>query len=258
MMFFRSAALGAAAALIAACAAPAAKQGAARTSWTAPALATALSVGKRPQEDIDRDEDRKPAELLTFFGLERGMTAVDLIALGGYLTEALAVAVGPQGKVYAHNPPAALKLREGVYDRALTERLAGNRLPNVVRVDSDLPVAAIPAGSVDVAITAMNYHDVYNRDPALARGFVQAVYAMLKPGGVFGVTDHVGVEGQDNARLHRVPKQRLLEDAAAAGFIVEAESPVLAHAADDHTRPVFDPQLRGRTDQFVVRLRKPG
>jgi predicted methyltransferase len=221
-------------------------------------LAAALASANRPAEDKARDADRKPAELLQFFGVQPGMTAVDIIALGGYLTEALSVAVGPKGKVYAQNPPVALQLRDGMYAKAITDRLANNRLPNVVRVDGDLPASTqIPVGSVDVAITAMNYHDVRNQSAELAGGFLKAVYVMLKPGGVFGVTDHVGNDGANNAQLHRIPKHFLIEDAKAAGFIVEAESDLLAHSADDHTKNVFDPTLRGKTDQFVVRLRKP-
>jgi predicted methyltransferase len=221
-------------------------------------LAAALASANRPAEDKARDADRKPAELMQFFGVKPGMTTVDIIALGGYITEVLSVAVGPKGKVYAQNPPVALQLRDGMYAKAITERLANNRLPNVVRVDGDLPASSqIPLGSVDVAITAMNYHDVRNQSPELGAGFLKAVYTMLKPGGVFGVTDHVGNDGANNTQLHRIPKHFLIEDAKAAGFVVDAESDMLAHAADDHTKVVFDPTLRGKTDQFVVRLRKP-
>ncbi len=233
---------------------PAASQGGARGGD----LAAALASADRPAEDKARDADRKPAELMQFFGVEPGMTTADIIALGGYMTEVLSVAVGPQGKVYAQNPPVALQLRDRMYAKQITARLAGNRLPNVVRVDGDLPASSqIPLGSVDVAITAMNYHDVRNQSPELALGFMKAIYTMLKPGGVFGVTDHVGNDGANNVQLHRVPKHFLIEDAKAAGFVVEAESDLLAHPADDHTKVVFDPTLRGKTDQFVVRLRKP-
>jgi predicted methyltransferase len=221
-------------------------------------LAAALASANRPQEDKSRDADRKPAELLTFFGVKPGMTVVDLVALGGYITEAASVAVGPKGKVYAQNPPIALQMRDGYYAKQITDRLANNRLPNVVRVDADLPASAqIAPGSVDVAITAMNYHDVRNMDPQIAVGFLKGVMVMLKPGGVLGVTDHVGKDGADNTALHRIPKHLLIEDAKAAGYIVDAESDLLAHPQDDHTKVVFDPGLRGKTDQFVVRLRKP-
>ena len=221
-------------------------------------LAAALASADRPAEDKTRDADRKPAELMQFFGVKPGMTTVDIIALGGYVTEVLSVAVGPNGKVYAQNPPIALQLRDGMYAKQITDRLANDRLKNVVRVDADLPASAqIAPGSVDVAITAMNYHDVRNRNPDDGVAFLKGIYSMLKPGGVLGVTDHVGNDGANNAQLHRIPKHFLLDDAKAAGFVVDGESDVLAHAADDHTKMVFDPTLRGKTDQFVVRLRKP-
>jgi predicted methyltransferase len=231
---------------------------ASKSSGSSGGLTAALASADRPAEDKARDADRKPAELMQFFGVKPGMTTVDLIALGGYVTEVLSVAVGPNGKVYAQNPPIALQLRDGMYAKQITDRLAGNRLPNVVRVDADLPASSqIAPGSVDVAITAMNYHDVRNRNPDDGVGILKAIYTMLKPGGVLGVTDHVGNDGANNAQLHRIPKHFLLEDAKAAGFTVDGESDVLAHAADDHTKVVFDPTLRGKTDQFVVRLRKP-
>jgi predicted methyltransferase len=232
--------------------------GGSNSSWTAADLTTALNSPTRAQADRDRDADRKPAELMTFFGVARGMTALDLIASGGYMTEVLAVAVGPNGKVYAQNPPAFLKFNNGAYDKAIGTRLAGNRLPNVVRVDADLPAASlVPPASVDVAITALNLHDIYNRDAAAAQKFLQDVFSMLKPGGVLGVIDHVGVAGGDNTKLHRMQKNDAISAAKAAGFTVDSESNLLAHASDDHTKGPFDPALRGKTDQFILKLRKP-
>jgi predicted methyltransferase len=229
-----------------------------KNSWSTADLSAALANPTRPQADRDRDADRKPAELMSFFGVERGMTALDVIASGGYMTDVLATAVGPNGKVYSQNPPAFLRFGNGAYDKALTTRLANNRLPQVVRVDADLPASAqIPAGSVDVAITALNLHDIYNRDAAAGQKFLKDVFTTLKPGGVFGVIDHVGVAGADNAKLHRMQKSDAVAAAKAAGFVVEAESNLLAHATDDHTKGPFDATLRGKTDQFVLKLRKP-
>jgi predicted methyltransferase len=231
--------------------------GGSKNAWTTADLSTALASQTRPQEDRNRDSDRKPAELMTFFGVERGMTTLDLLASGGYMTEVLAVAVGPTGKVYAQNPPAFLRYNNGAYDKAMGTRVAGNRLPNVVRVDADLPAASlVPAASVDVAITALNLHDLYNRDKAAAQKFLKDVHSMLKPGGVLGVIDHVGVTGADNQKLHRMQKADAIAAAKEAGFAVEAESNLLAHATDDHTKGPFDPALRGKTDQFVLKLRK--
>jgi predicted methyltransferase len=83
------------------------------------------------------------------------------------------------------------------------------------------------------------------------------MYAALKPGGVLAVIDHVGVAGQDNAKLHRMLPQQARDVLTKAGFTIEAESKLLANPADDHTKIVFDPSVRGHTDQFVFRARKP-
>jgi predicted methyltransferase len=227
-------------------------------SWKSTDLSVALANQSRAQADRDRDADRKPADFMVFLGVRQGMTALDLLAAGGYMTEVLSVAVGPKGKVYAENPPQLLKMRDGANDKALSTRLASNRLPNVTRVDESLPTPAIAENSVDVAVTAMNLHDIYNAyGAAQAEAFMKSVFAVLKPGGVFGVIDHVGNDGADNAKLHRMPKHQALEVAKAAGFVVEEESNMLARAADDHTKLVFDASLRGKTDQFVLKLRKP-
>jgi len=244
---------------LAACASQGGGKDAATTKrWTESALTTALAAPSRPQADKDRDADRKPAQLMTFLGVEPGMTALDAVAVGGYMTEVLSIAVGPNGKVYSQNPPAVYQLQGGMYKKPVDERHANKRLPNTVRVDGDLPATAqIPAGSVDVALTAQNFHDIYYINAAAAQQFMNGIYATLKPGGALLLTDHVGVDGANNAQLHRVPKQIAIDFAKKAGFVVEAESNLLAHPADDHSKMVFDPSLRGKTDQFLLRLRKP-
>jgi predicted methyltransferase len=219
-------------------------------------LKTALAVPSRPQADRDRDADRKPADLMIALGVKPGMSAVDVMAAGGWMTEVLSIAVGPTGKVYAQNPTVFLQYNNGAYAKAIGERVANNRLPNVVRLDGDLPGAA-GANSVDVAVTAMNLHDIYNRSPETAKAFAKQVFDVLKPGGLFAVIDHVGVTGADNAKLHRMTKDQAIEVAKAVGFVVESESPIYAHPGDDHTKGVFDPTLRGKTDQFTLLLRKP-
>jgi predicted methyltransferase len=219
-------------------------------TWSAEQLTKALADSSRPQADRDRDADRKPAQLMTFLGVERGMTALDMIAGGGYLTEVFSVAVGADGKVLMQNP-AGMGGRVG-------DRLANNRLANVVKVEGNLPNPAVPAGSVDVAITSMNFHDIYNRGGAAAgEAFMKSVYDALKPGGVFGVVDHAGNEGAENSKLHRVAKKQAIDTAKAVGFLLEAESDILANPADDRSTPVSDSNVRGKTDKFTLRLRKP-
>ena len=209
----------------------------------------------RPGADVARDEGRQPFAVLEFLGVEPGMTTMDVMAAGGYYTEALANAVGPDGLVYAQNPAIFLRFGGGRNDRALTDRLAGNRLPNVRRLDREFDDLGLVRGSVDVAITALNFHDLYNRDPAAAQGVLHAIGAVLKPGGVIGIIDHVGNAGADNASLHRMDPADAISAAEAAGFTVE-QSSVLANPADDHTQGPFAEGLRGYTDRFVLKLTK--
>jgi len=217
------------------------------------------NASDRSDEDKARDMHRKPTEVLEFLGLRAGDTVVDVWAAGGWYTEVLSNAVGDEGHVYSQNAPSVLQFREGVYDRTLTARLADGRLGNVERIDVVLAESRIEDNSVDFAITALNFHDVYNRNGAEAAVELMAsVYAVLKPGGVFGVIDHAGNADTDNSDIHRIDPELAKAAATEAGFIVESESDLLSHPDDDHTKKVFDPTIRGKTDRFILRLRKPG
>ena len=68
--------------------------------------------------------------------------------------------------------------------------------------------------------------------------------------------DHAGGVG-DDTELHRIDEALAVEAARAAGFEVGATSDVLRNPDDDRSRGVFEPELRGQTDRFVLRLRKP-
>lgn len=223
----------------------------------AEALRAELATASRPDADKARDAGRKPAQVVTFLGFDEGMTLMDVIAAGGYYTEVLSLVVGENGTVYAQNPPAVLEFRDGANDKELTRRLADDRLPNVVRIDNDLASLDLEPESLDGAITALNFHDVYNRDPQAAADMLQVIKRLLKPGGVLGIIDHVGVAGQDNAALHRIEKDKVIEAAKAAGFELAGDSDLLSSAEDDHTRMVFADGLRGRTDRFLLKLTKP-
>ncbi|MEZ5552105.1 MAG: hypothetical protein R3E82_14505 [Pseudomonadales bacterium] len=222
----------------------------------AAALEAALTSADRPAEDKARDAGRKPAQVLTFLGITSGMTVMDVIAAGGYYTEVLSVAVGESGRVYAQNPAVVLQFRDGANDKEITARLADNRLANVIRWDREIDDLGIEPGSLDAAITALNLHDLYNRDPAVAVGMLRAIKSLLKPGGVFGIIDHAGNPGAANAELHRMEKAQAIEAAATAGFEVAGDSDLLANPEDDHTRMVFAPEVRGKTDRFLLKLIK--
>jgi predicted methyltransferase len=217
-------------------------------------MRTALAAPERSAENKARDADRKPIETVQFFGIKSGDTVVDMIAVGGWFTEVLSAAVGPRGHVYSQNPPFVPETDAG---KAFIKRLGNAEEVRVPLADAGI------VGKADAVVTAMNLHDIYNGfngqpagEPA-AVDFLKAIYAGLKPGGVLGLIDHVGVAGQDNAKLHRMLPQQARDAITKAGFTIEAESKLLANPADDHTKGVFDPAIRGKTDQFMFRARKP-
>lgn len=220
-------------------------------------IGAVLAAASRAEEDVARDAGRKPAEVLEFLGVEPGMDVIDLMAAGGWYSEVLSIAVGDDGSVVAQNPPFILGFRDGAYGVALSERI-GDRLTNVTRVDSSWTELGASGAHYDVALSALNAHDAYYLEsPEAAAEMLASVYTVLKPGGVFGVIDHVGNPDGDNGSLHRIDKGLVVEMATAAGFTVEGDSDLLANSDDDHTQGVFSEGIRGQTDRFLLKLRKP-
>jgi predicted methyltransferase len=215
-------------------------------------MTAALTAPARPMEEKERDPARKPIQTVQFLGIETGDTVIDAIAAGGWFTEVLAAAVGPSGKVLAQNPQFFVS-QPGFVER---EKARHDRLGNVQAVHGELAAAGVVA-QADAAITALNLHDLYNgqNGEATAVAFAKSIYDALKPGGVFGVIDHVGIEGQNNAQFHRLQVAQARDVLTQAGFRIEAESDILRNPGDDHTKPVRD--MAGRTDQFLIRARKP-
>jgi predicted methyltransferase len=197
----------------------------------------------------------KVPEVIAFIGLKKGDKVADIV--GGRLTGSLAQAVGPAGKVYAVETAEVVKIHPEVL--GMMNSLAA-KSPNVVV--SDDPVAAPLPPGLDAVIIRQNYHDLYDKfmGPADVAAFNKAVFAALKPGGVYVVLDHAagagsGVGATDT--LHRIDPARVKTDVLAAGFKFDAESAILANPSDDHTKQVFDPAVRDHTDQFLFRFRKP-
>jgi predicted methyltransferase len=126
-------------------------------------------------------------------------------------------------------------------------------------MDGSLNEIDLADGSLDAAFTALNFHDTYymaGNDAAVA--LLKTISGKLKPNGILLLIDHVGNPDQDNAKLHRIPKQIAVDLVTEAGFVVESESDVLSHPDDDKTQMVFGREIRGKTDRFVLKLRKPG
>lgn len=234
---------------------------AAADSLNEQALRDALAAPQREVADRIRDADRRPVEVLQFLQLEPGMTVLDVYAAGGYFTWILSHAVGADGLVYAQNSPRALRYGEDrseiTQGDALAQKLANGALDNVRRIDRPVRDTGLPPASVDFVLLSQILHDYHNRSPASAVALLKTLHGLLKPGGIVGIIDHSGMEGLDNRRLHRMLETDAREVAEAAGFTVEADSELLAQPADNPRRSIFDPMLGRKTDQFLLRLRKP-
>jgi predicted methyltransferase len=96
--------------------------------------------------------------------------------------------------------------------------------------------------------------------PADIRLVNKSFFNSLKPGGALIIIDHAAVSGSGlgaTESLHRIDPASVRKEVEAAGFVFEAEIDELKNDDDDHSRSVFDPSVRGKTDQFVYRFRKP-
>ena len=211
-------------------------------------------------KDADADARRHPADLAAFAGVKSGDTVVDLIPGSGYFTRIFSLIVGPKGHVYAVWPSEYAK--EDGDNVALIQALVKDpHFANVTMLTQPAAAFAIPV-KADLVWTSQNYHDYPDKfmGPTDPKVLNAAVFAALKPGGAFVVIDHAAEPGsgvRDTETLHRIDPALVKTQVAAAGFKLDGESTVLRNAADTHKVKVFDPSVRGQTDQFAFRFRKP-
>lgn len=228
-------------------------------SPSANAYAAALADPQRPAADRDRDSARMPAEVLAFAQIGPGEAVGDFIMGGGYWTRLLSNAVGPTGKVYAFQPDEFIAFRPAYGDE---QNAAVTGRPNVVALRG--PVAAPPfPEKLDTIITVQNMHDLYlgAMPQGTAPKALAALFSALKPGGTLLVVDHSAAAGAGIAAansVHRMDREAAIAALKGAGFTLEAESALYLRPDDPRTANVFDPAIRGKTDQFMLRLRKPG
>jgi len=215
------------------------------------AFRSVLADPIRPPEDVARDADRKPAELLSFAGVRNGTTIAELAPGGGYFTRILSGAVGSKGHVYS----ITAKPSPGV--QALAQQRAN------VTVAGGSPGTIPTPGQVDLVWTTLNYHDFKNNKlPTgdVAQAYNAEAFRVLKPGGIYFIVDHqaaAGAGASQTSTLHRIEDTVVRREVEAAGFKLEAESKLLRHPADDHTAKVQESGIRGKTDQFILKFRKP-
>ncbi len=221
-----------------------------------------LAIPQRAESDAKLDAARKPIETLTFLGIRKGDSALDYEAGGGYYTEIMAQAVGPKGHV------TAWLASQFAGDAKGKAKWAGilARTPNIHALEQPFEEFQAPANSYDFVLFHLSYHDAYwssteyrvkEQDPA---ALVRKIYAVVKPGGIVGIVDHVGPAGDTRAivdKLHRIDPEVVKADFLRGGFKLAGESGHLRVAEDDHTKMVFDPAVRGKTDRSVLKFVKP-
>jgi predicted methyltransferase len=225
-------------------------------------VAAAVAAPGRPKAATDLDEVRKPVETLRFMGLKKGDRVLDYFTGTGYYAEIMARAVGPKGLVLGWNSA-------GFQSDKVKAALDGirTRNPNFGYFATPATALAFPKDGFDFAMLHLVYHDAYwesaqykipRIDPNTV---VQALWYSVKPGGTVAVIDHVAAPGGDTRevveKFHRIDPATVRADFERAGFVLEAQSDLLRVPGDDHSKNVFDPSIRGRTDRFVYRFRKP-
>jgi predicted methyltransferase len=224
-------------------------------------IAAAVSDPSRPVEDVARDADRKPAATLAFAGVKPGDRVADYIANSGYFTRLLADVVGPKGHVYSVELDEIVKEGNGAKGFAGLKEWAQGRANVSLGSEQSTSSPSFPE-KLDVFWITLNYHDLHDKflGPVEIAVFNKAVFAALKPGGVYIVLDHVAAAGSPadvTEKLHRIDPAVVRQEVEAAGFRLDGESPILANPGDPHTVGMWDKSVKGRTDQFLYRFRKP-
>jgi predicted methyltransferase len=255
-------------ALLAACGQQASEQPAtepAAATTAEPALsvyAAAVASEARPDSDRARDAGRKPAEVLEFFGIEPGMTVLDLFTGGGYYAEIIAAVVGEQGKVIAQTNQAYL----GFVGEEFEQRFGDGHLANVEVLMAENNELSLEENTLDAVMLVLSFHDLYHADPENGwpeidrPAFLAELRKGLKPGGVVAIIDHYAAAGSPTSTgdtVHRIDPAIVLADMEAAGFVFEAGSDMLRNPDDDYSQIVFAEGIRGKTDRFLMRFRNP-
>lgn len=229
-----------------------------RSAGKADPVSTAIANAARSDANRKLDESRMPEKVLSFAGFKAGDTVADWGAGGGYYTELLADVVGPRGRVYAINSPAFAKPEPWA---AITKAHA-----NVFSLLAPAQAQVLAPASLDGIFAHLEYHDLYfvsekYQHPALdVPAVLRNWYTAVRPGGRVVIVDHVGPAGDPREvveKFHRIDPARVRSDLEAAGFVYEGSSDVLHRTDDPHNVGVFDPSVRGNTDRFLLKFRRP-
>lgn len=233
------------------------------------AVLAAMGKPGRLAADIERDRRSKPQYVIPLLKLETGDRVVDIFAAGGYYSELLASVVGPRGEVLLHNNPGF----EAWGINGLRDRFDNRNPGSITRYTSSGINLDLTPNSLDGALVVMALHDLYvvpkryngseyvrTGNPANVDYFLAQVFNALKPGGRFVVVDHAAEPGTDPevaGDLHRMSQEYAQAEVLARGFVLVDSTDALRSSTDDRTRIVFDEDIQGQTDRFVLAFEKP-
>ncbi|HXS73467.1 MAG TPA: methyltransferase [Rhodanobacteraceae bacterium] len=225
-----------------------------------PAYVTAAINDSARSADRKDDARRQVAAVMAFTGVKPGDSVLELVPGSGYWTRVFSAIVGPNGHVYTVWPNEMDKFSAKSYAN-WQSLVAAPHYKNVTLLKEPAAHLSVPT-KVDVVFTSQNYHDYHDpfMGPVDMAAFDKQVFDALKPGGVFVVIDHAAAQGSGASAtdtLHRIDPLLVKKEVEAAGFKFDGESDALRNPNDPHTAKVFDKSIRGHTDQFIYRFRKP-
>ena len=237
-------------------------------SWAAP-VEEAIAKPGRLTADLERDRRSKPEEIIPLLNLHEGDRVIDIFGSGGYYSELLAGVVEGSGEVLLHNNRGFQAWGINI----LNDRFAGRDPGNITRYNREIENLDLEDNSLDAAILVMAFHDMYvvpkryNGEkyvpigpPADVDHFMEQIYAGLRPGGRFVVVDHAGdpeLEQETILDLHRIGEEFAKTEIESYGFKLVTTSDALRNPNDDRSMIVFDSDIQGKTDRFVLVFEKP-
>jgi predicted methyltransferase len=207
-------------------------------------------------------DQSKLSGLIRFARVDAGSSVIDVYPGDGDWTRLFSDIVGPEGRVTSFVPAEVAHFKNDPVGRMRTLATERGR-ENVEAVSADLVAMPEVTQPADLLWLHLFYHDLHTplmqARGATAGDFNRAVYARLKPGGFYVIVDHaaaIGAGASDAQSLHRIEPASVREEVEAAGFVLDAESALLANKADTHAIKVFDPSIKGETDRFTYRFVK--
>jgi len=217
-------------------------------------ILTAVEHEHRPDSDRERDQNRKPSEVLDFFKIQTTDKIGEINAGRGYFSSIMAYALQQGGLVYAHTSPMSVERWKG---NPIEKRLSEFPQDNLIPVVGEMESPNFPE-KLDKIFNVMTYHDsVWTKADRNAMNI--SIYQTLKPGGIYGIIDHNAKDGTgiDNCHdIHRIEKSYVIEEVTKAGFYFEDESEILNNPQDSMDLMVFDKSIRDQTSRFILVFKK--